>query len=171
MLPDRKSTLSIAANSIDFERARAVLAAGYSKQCSGEGVCPTNKIVLVPSVGAATPTIPPPSGTLGQCGAFVSDADLERAEKTGTPPITDSKRPASPSDIRWLDYFEISWYDFPLTDYTVRHDKTRCAIVIDRVCPVEKVIRLELVWFPKDFSSAYERPITHSELMSRLGLK
>lgn len=169
-LPDRKSTLSIAVRSVDFERARASLSVGYRKQCAGESACPSTETVSVTPVSAAKPALPPPSGSLGQCGAFVSDADLERAEKTGTP-ITASKPPAPANDIRALNDFEITWYDFPLTDNSLLYNKTRYAVVIDRVCPAEKVIRIGLVWFPQDFAPTYERPITHSELMSRLGLK
>ena len=168
-LPDRRSTLSIAVRSVDFERARASISVGYRKQCAGENGCPASETMST-APASAVPPPPPAPGSLGQCGAYVSDADLERAEKTGTP-ITASKPPAPASDIRALNDFEITWYDFPLTDNSLLYNKTRYAVVIDRVCPAEKVIRLGLVWFPQDFAPAYERPITHSELMSRLGLK
>ncbi len=171
-LPDRRSTLSISVRSVDFERARASLSVGYRKQCAGDAACPATATVPVTSVGAAGPVLPPPSGSLGQCGAFVSDADLELAEKTGKPVVASkAPAPATAGDIRALNDFEITWYDFPLTDNSLLYNKTRYAVVIDRVCPAEKVIRLGLVWFPQDFAPAYERPITHSELMSRLGLK
>ena len=169
-LPDRRSTLSIAVRSVDFDRARASLSVGYRKQCAGENGCPAPASAA--PADASKPAAAPQSGSLGQCGAYVSDADLELAAKTGTPiTATKAPAPAPASDIRALNDFEITWYDFPLTDNSLLYNKTRYAVVIDRVCPAEKVIRLGLVWFPQDFAPAYERPITHSELMSRLGLK
>lgn len=166
-LPDRRSTLSLAVRRTDFERARALLSVGYRKLCTGASDCPSpDRAATVPSV----PQPAPPRGSLGQCGAYVSDADLERAEKTGQPVVA-SAPPAPASDIRAANDFEVTWYDFPLTDNSLLYNRTRYAVVIDRVCPAEQVIRLGLVWFPQDYAPAYERPITHSELMSRLGLK
>ena len=169
-LPDRKSTLTIAVRKVDFKRARASLSVGYRKQCTGENECPAPASAA--PADASKPAAAPQPGSLGQCGAFVSDADLELSKKTGNP-ITATKgpAPAPASDIRALNDFETTWFDFPLTDNSLLYNKTRYAVVIDRVCPDDKVIRLGLVWFPQNFAPAYERPITHSELMSRLGLK
>ena len=171
-LPDRKSTLSIAVRGVDFERARAALSVGYRKQCVGDIECQSAPTPAAAPVTAAAAVSPPLPGSMGQCGVYVSDEDIDRAEKTGT--LIPTGRPstsATPSDIRALSDYEVTWYDFPLTDNSLLYNKTRYAVVIDRICPAEKVIRLGLVWFPQDYAPAYERPITHSELMARLGLK
>ena len=169
-LPDRKSTLSISVRSVDFERARASLSVGYRKQCPGEAECLAAQTPSTTPATATAPVMPRLPGSPGQCGLFVSDADLERAEKTGKP-VESSVPPAATNDVRALNDFEVTWYDFPLTDNSLLYNKTRYAVVIDRICPTEKVIRLGLVWFPQDYAPTYERPITHAELMSRLGLK
>lgn len=81
--------------------------------------------------------------------------------------------------------FELSWFDFPFTDNTLLADGTRFALVLDSVYDATKRFRvawkeqpsedaarrvqINVVWFPKDFIAAYERPINLREFRKSLG--
>ena len=82
--------------------------------------------------------------------------------------------------------FELSWFDFPLTDNTLLADGTRFAIVLDQVydtngrfndAHVENAVpdatrraRVNIIWFPKDYIAARERPTNYREFRRSLGL-
>lgn len=82
--------------------------------------------------------------------------------------------------------FELSWFDFPLTDNTLLADGTRFAIVLDQVYDATKRfgvkwpgqpskdaanrVQLNVIWFPKDYIAAHERPMNHREFRRSLGL-
>ena len=66
--------------------------------------------------------------------------------------------------------FSITWYDFPMTDNTLLKSGLRYAVFLDQVCPVQRVVRLGVLWFPTDFYPAFERPISTKDIMDRLNL-
>ena len=82
--------------------------------------------------------------------------------------------------------FQLSWFDFPLTDNTLLADGTRFAIVLDQVYDIDgriagakqdqaksdatKRVRMSIVWFPKDYIAARERPTNYREFRKSLGL-
>jgi hypothetical protein len=78
--------------------------------------------------------------------------------------------------------FELSWFDFPLTDNTLLADGTRFAIVLEQIYdlnerlakdaqgePVWRV-KIKIIWFPRDYISARERPTNHREFRRNLGI-
>lgn len=83
--------------------------------------------------------------------------------------------------------FELSWFDFPLTDNILLADGTRVSIVLDQIYDARdrpganlsqpaksgetRRVRISVVWFPKDYISARERPTNHREFMRSLNLK
>ena len=82
--------------------------------------------------------------------------------------------------------FELSWFDFPLTDNTLLADGTRFAIVLDQVYDTKgrlnndkseqatsdaiRRVKMSIVWFPKDYIAARERPTNYREFRRSLGL-
>ncbi len=82
--------------------------------------------------------------------------------------------------------FELSWFDFPLTDNTLLADGTRFAIVLDQVydthgrfsddqpkqtaSDASRRVKMSIVWFPKDYIAARERPTNYREFRRSLGL-
>lgn len=82
--------------------------------------------------------------------------------------------------------FELSWFDFPLTDNTLLADGTRFAIVLDQVYDTHgrfsdsqpeqttsdatRRVKMSIVWFPKDYIAARERPTNYREFRRSLGL-
>lgn len=82
--------------------------------------------------------------------------------------------------------FELSWFDFPLTDNTLLGDGTRFAIVLDQVYDMtgrfsDKTVaqmateatrraKINIIWFPKDYIAARERPTNYREFRRSLGL-
>jgi hypothetical protein len=82
--------------------------------------------------------------------------------------------------------FQLSWFDFPLTDNTLLADGTRFAIVLDQIYDTDgriagstpdqiksdatKRVRMSIVWFPKDYIAARERPTNYREFRKSLGL-
>jgi hypothetical protein len=82
--------------------------------------------------------------------------------------------------------FELSWFDFPLTDNTLLGDGTRFAIVLDQIYDTNgrfsdhkpeqttsdatRRVKLSIVWFPKDYIAARERPTNYREFRRSLGL-
>jgi len=53
--------------------------------------------------------------------------------------------------------FTLTWFDFPLTDYTLLSNGTRFAFFIDEFQDKE-FAAIKLLWFPSDFFSPRERP-------------
>jgi hypothetical protein len=82
--------------------------------------------------------------------------------------------------------FELSWFDFPLTDNTLLADGTRFSIVLDQVYDARERFsdkaraqtsadalrraKISVVWFPKDYIAARERPTNYREFRRSLGL-
>lgn len=81
--------------------------------------------------------------------------------------------------------FELSWFDFPLTDNTLLADGTRFAIVLDQIydthgrfseklvqttADASRRVKMSIVWFPKDYIAARERPTNYREFRRSLGL-
>jgi hypothetical protein len=82
--------------------------------------------------------------------------------------------------------FELSWFDFPLTDNTLLGDGTRFAIVLDQIyntngrfnddepeqttSDATRRVKLNIVWFPKDYIAARERPTNYREFRRSLRL-
>lgn len=72
--------------------------------------------------------------------------------------------------------FQVSWFDFPLTDNTFLASGARFAIFIDRVCQKSldadevDAVRLGLLWFPRDYYPARERPTNYRQLQEKLRL-
>lgn len=82
--------------------------------------------------------------------------------------------------------FDLSWFDFPLTDNTLLADGTRFAIVLDQIYDASKRfgiswpgqpskdaakrVQMNIIWFPKDYIAAHERPMNHREFRKSLGL-
>ena len=72
--------------------------------------------------------------------------------------------------------FQVTWFDFPLTDNTLLASGARFAIFLDRVCEKNRgtnevdAIRLGLLWFPRDYYPARERPTNYRQFREKLGL-
>ncbi|HEX4985290.1 MAG TPA: hypothetical protein VFV71_04370 [Burkholderiales bacterium] len=66
--------------------------------------------------------------------------------------------------------FLLTWFDFPFTDNMLLADGTRFSLVLDRVDTKVKTASAKLVWFPKDYFSASERPINHRQFREKLGI-
>jgi hypothetical protein len=71
--------------------------------------------------------------------------------------------------------FQASWFDFPLTDNTLLASGDRFAVFIDQVCNDKatgrRAVRFGILWFPKDYFPARERPTNYRELRNKLGLE
>ena len=72
--------------------------------------------------------------------------------------------------------FQVTWFDFPLTDNTLLSTGARFAIFIDRICKKNPdaeeadAVRLGLLWFPRDYYPARERPTNYRQFREKLGL-
>jgi hypothetical protein len=97
----------------------------------------------------------PPLGDVEVCGDALGDSNPGAAvAATGGSAVS----------------FETTWYDFPLTDNTQLADGSRYAVFIDDVCPEDKTVKLGLLWFPRDYFPARERPTNYHDLRARLKL-
>ena len=81
----------------------------------------------------------------------------------------------APTGATMVD-FQVTWFDFPLTDNTLLASGARFAIFIDRVCQKNRdaeeadAVRLGLLWFPRDYYPARERPTNYRQFREKLGL-
>jgi hypothetical protein len=69
--------------------------------------------------------------------------------------------------------FTLTWYDFPLTDNTMMPDGNRFSIVLSNLegLPGEAItIRIKIVWYPKGYFTARERPIKYREFRDKLNI-
>lgn len=70
--------------------------------------------------------------------------------------------------------FTLTQYDFPLTDNTLLSDGNRYALVIDSIRrdeePKIRSVALRLIWFPRNYFTARERPIDYREFRNKLGI-
>ncbi len=77
----------------------------------------------------------------------------------------------------WDQVFEITWFDFPLTDNSQLADGTRFAFFLDAVCPwppgqkANGAARIGLLWFPPDYFPSRERPTNYQSFKEMLKLK
>jgi len=67
--------------------------------------------------------------------------------------------------------FTLSWFDFPVTDNYRLKDGNRFSVVLESVDPDSKQVVFQIVWFPKDYFTVRERPITYKDFMAVLNLK
>lgn len=65
--------------------------------------------------------------------------------------------------------FQLTAFDFPLTDNTLLADGNRFAMVLDGVS--NDVVSLKVLWFPKAYFTPRERPINYSEIRKKLDLR
>ena len=117
-------------------------------------------------------------------GALIPDALKLVALKLG------ALKPDAPKSCEGVELakrdFELSWFDFPLTDNTLLGDGTRFAIVLDQIYDTNdgrlegskpeqmttdatRRVKLSIVWFPKDYIAAHERPTNYREFRRSLG--
>ena len=67
--------------------------------------------------------------------------------------------------------FMLTWFDFPLTDNTRLRDGNRFSVVLSVVDPKTRRVTLEVIWFPKGYFTARERPINYQKFQQILGLQ
>lgn len=107
-----------------------------------------------------------PSGEGDSKPLGTADACSSPPQKTHAEADTANVATAGSSAVK----FETTWYDFPLTDNTLLADGSRYAVFIDDVCPKQKTVKLALLWFPRDYFPARERPANYHDLRARLKL-
>ena len=66
--------------------------------------------------------------------------------------------------------FTLTNFDFPFTDNTLLADGTRFSIVLDKVKEDVKSARFKIIWFPKDYIAARERPVNFTDIRNKLGI-
>jgi hypothetical protein len=70
--------------------------------------------------------------------------------------------------------FEITWFDFPMTDNTLLKDGNRFAFVLHdfQSLPTgQMVVHVRVVWFPRGYFTPRERPVNQRELQELIGRK
>ncbi len=75
------------------------------------------------------------------------------------------------------DTFTLTWYDFPFTDYTILNNGIRFSLILDKINLIFKKdkkskyeVSLKIIWFPKYFFTAHERPINYKVFRKNLGI-
>ena len=70
--------------------------------------------------------------------------------------------------------FTLTWYDFPFTDYTILRNGERLSIVLSKMehnhSTSKYDVELKIIWYPKDYFTARERPIKYTEFRNYLGI-
>jgi len=72
--------------------------------------------------------------------------------------------------------FTLTWYDFPFTDYTILSNGIRFSLILDKIDLIKKdeklkyEVELKIIWYPKDFFTAQERPINYKKFRNNLGI-
>jgi len=71
--------------------------------------------------------------------------------------------------------FTLTPFDFPFTDNTLLADGTRFSIVLDNIRldskdSMNNSATFKVIWFPKNYIAARERPINYSDIRSKLGI-
>jgi hypothetical protein len=70
--------------------------------------------------------------------------------------------------------FTLTWYDFPLTDNSLLPDGNRFSMVLSNFDIDEEnnelLVRIKIVWYPKDYFTARERPIKYREFREKLNI-
>lgn len=67
--------------------------------------------------------------------------------------------------------FTLSWFDFPLTDNNFLKDGNRFSIMLKQVDPENKTVLFRIIWFPKNYFTPRERPLSNQYFLDKLGLK
>lgn len=65
--------------------------------------------------------------------------------------------------------FQLTAFDFPLTDNTLLADGNRFALILDGIS--NDVVGIKVLWFPKAYFTPRERPINYSEIRKKLDLR
>jgi len=70
--------------------------------------------------------------------------------------------------------FTLTWYDFPFTDYSILPNGIRFSLVLDDMEIDDDILKykvnLKIIWYPKDYFTAHERPINYKEFRENLGI-
>jgi hypothetical protein len=110
-----------------------------------------------------------------QLTAVKADWKNQTVEVSASPFLTKQRYP-SPTDLSYS--FQLSWFDFPLTDNTLLPDGNRFAVYLRAVstpssAPNAAPGRLTMVvmWFPKGYFTPRERPLNYREVQDLLGRK
>ncbi|MGA1841498.1 MAG: hypothetical protein ACMUIU_12815 [bacterium] len=114
--------------------------------------------------------IPPESDGKNSVEVMLSDVDWENETvdivfltKNGT----DNNNDINPQK------FNLTWYDFPLTDNTILQDGNRFSFVFSDIygdVSSGGTVTLKVIWYPKDYFTARERPIKYQEFREKLGI-
>ena len=144
--PDGKGALAVTVTEEDGDKQSFLLQ-----------VKPLNS--LVPEDGARDQAQGSITGPVAECGRRLPDSKKGGFQASqGVPSVQ----------------FETTWFDFPLTDNTLLASGARYAIFIDQVCYDNKQrlegAKLGLLWFPRDYFPARERPTNHRQLREKLNL-
>ncbi len=70
------------------------------------------------------------------------------------------------SDI--IKTFTLTYFDFPVTDNTLLSDGNRFSVVIEKI--EDNQAKLKLIWFPKNYFTARERPVNYNKMLENLGV-
>jgi hypothetical protein len=140
--PDGRNELKIAVNDADPDRQSVTLSVKHS------------------AVEAVDTALPPLGTPKPECGGATKDSRPDAALAV-----------EGSSSVE----FDTTWFDFPLTDNTLLANGERYAIFIDDFCFDEdsgqQAVKLGLLWFPRDYFPARERPTNFRELRRKLGLR
>ena len=70
--------------------------------------------------------------------------------------------------------FTLTWYDFPFTDYSILPKGMRFSLILDEMKIDDDtsnyIVNLKIIWYPKDYFTAHERPINYKEFREKLGI-
>jgi hypothetical protein len=111
-------------------------------------------------------------------GAWKLDLTVQSAEENGNVKVAyncKSRSEVNPEGYQGIGRpFTLTFFDFPLTDNTLLADGNRFAVtiqdlLIDNDLKI-KTVYLKLIWFPKSYFTARERPINYTEFREKLGL-
>ena len=77
-------------------------------------------------------------------------------------------------DMSIEEKFTITWYDFPFTDYSILPNGMRFSLVLDDMKIDDDTsnykVNLKIIWYPKDYFTAHERPIKYKEFRKNVGI-
>lgn len=84
--------------------------------------------------------------------------------------VTLNMRPTGTEPWRGLD-FELTQFDFPLTDYRQLTASHRVAVAMAGIYPRSRAMRVELMWFPPGYITERERPFDYESVRKALRLE
>jgi hypothetical protein len=142
--PDGRTLLSVTVEGANNDRQSVQLSVKHSP---------------LRSAGDAPPTPGDYPSDAPMCGSELGDSDRRASvATTGSAAVQ----------------FDATWFDFPLTDNTLLANGARYAVFIEDLCLDEpggqQTVKLGLLWFPKDYFPARERPTNFRQLRRKLGL-